>query len=54
MGGRGFLVGDGVFCLFVVLRHPRGGKERKGKGTASIGIRSLVHSFILSFIQSVV
>jgi len=49
MGGRGFLVGDGVFCLFVVLLHARG-----GKGIASIGIRSLVHSFIHPFIRRII
>lgn len=45
MGGRGFLVGNEVFCLFVVLRYAREGKERKG-------YRIYRYSFIRSFVYS--
>ena len=50
MGGRGFLVGNEVFCLFVVLRHAWEGKERKGYRIYRYSfIGSLVHSFVHSF-----
>jgi len=46
MGGRGLLVGNEVFCLFVALRHARKRKER------ILRLLVFVRLFIYSFIHS--
>lgn len=47
MGGRGFLVGNEVFCLFVVVRLARGGEERVSH--LSVFVHWLIGSFVRSF-----